>query len=376
MTALVAPLLILSLPSLAWKKRLITIRNLILCAIPAILLLAYTVKTTRSDLKNTKQSSVNEAVNESFLDSFGAHAIDYLTSDIRHGDWDWNPLRRKLNNIVLNNWDNSNPHERTNGIRWIILGAFIIALFSLKRSKRILYDKDQQHLFVLFFGLTVLGFIFSLPLYATKIAGISVSPVALLHYIVPEFRITNRFGVIVSFGILGVVGMCVNEIFQEKKLSARRKAVLGVLFSLMVVGDFPPVLPVKMTTLADPPQELLEPHCGYGIYLTKSVLAGNLLPYYQLLGTLRATDCKILNHPGLGSDVEGIQRQFTDSKRQNHFLKCTNTRWILADERDPFPHFKDICTGNGGTLPESNLCLLKMDKLLPIAKNISDCFTE
>jgi hypothetical protein len=287
-----------------------------------------------------------------FLRAFASHPIDYFAGDTGIGASDWNPLRKEVSRALIEDVKkgNGNFHERTNGIRWGVLGLFFFGLFLLLR-KSASPPPAWLSANVKYFALLALaGFALSLP---PDFLGPVIMPSAWLHALVAQFRVPSRAGVFAHFGALAAAAFVLvhlvyraagtpqaerkRESKKEKKnksdapaisaadaanapdgaavvwhaikwqpkdsLWARRFA-LPFVIPLLAVVDFPPFMNDMPVWPVMPAYEKLtgrgsEP-CGYGMYFPYVSPQHELLEMYTFVQRMRGTQCRILN----GAQVE------------------------------------------------------------------------
>jgi hypothetical protein len=128
--------------------------------LPAILFLGFNYKfTVPSDVKmavaESYPSSGKAAEGEThpYLTYYASKPIDYLTGDLSLvWNFTFNPLLEGLTQHVVETLDSGNTHERSNGIRWVLIALAVFSLVNLLRRKYSLQDsvgRNTSYFFVL-----------------------------------------------------------------------------------------------------------------------------------------------------------------------------------------------------------------------------------
>src|SRR5690606_19257382 len=98
-----------------------------------------------------------------FVMTYASRAIDYLGGDTGLGSRDLNPARSLVTSHIFENLEGSNPHERANGIRWILLFVgFIVCYYLVSEKRRKLLDQGSIYYFIFFLAFAAFGFWLSL----------------------------------------------------------------------------------------------------------------------------------------------------------------------------------------------------------------------
>lgn len=261
-----------------------------LAALPAALLVAWTALGALPPGMDAAASPVlapNAQVNRAFLNGFGAHPVDFFTGDVKLGTRDLNPLRGALTASVRRH-PVSNPHERSNGIRWTLL-----ALAAALLARRLRAEPQDAFLRVPGVALAVVGFACALPPDVLELGGVALGPSQLVHLLVPQFRVPARFGLVVYAGVWLLAGVALQALRQRHAHLAALAAALAVVEYAPLDGLLmQPVLPAR-TSLYGPGRP-----CGRGMlipYLSNNPPYAQALAFYGLQQSLRGSDCQLVN---------------------------------------------------------------------------------
>lgn len=307
-----------------------------------------------------------------FLTTYAARPIDYLAGDLSlaQGPRDLNPLRGSLNEYILSHLDNSNPHERSNGIRWTLLLLAALALLSTVRRKSSL----RIHLLWLF-ALTAFGFWLSL---SPQSPVPALSPSYWLQSLVSQVRVPSRAGVIVHFAILLIVGMWLTATEAKGKWDRwdrwHRYLLWPAVFPLLMLLDYPPLVQdVPMAKVRPAYQELQRPKgaCGVGMYFPFANHYYGSVLFYAALQQLRGTDCTILNSttdpvqlqllterfPPVIGFIEALDKNFVIVDQMQRLARCVPLSWIAFDPVVPAGWRERLCRQLGWRMHPDLTCV-------------------
>jgi hypothetical protein len=283
--------------------------------LPALLLMGWTL------LAKTPPDFVGGKVREpqpdfQYVQRYGARPVDYLTGALLTTPSEWNPLRAGLNRGVWADWDGSNPVERSNGIRWLVLLAAAVAFGRGLRGR--LGESDQKLVgFFALYGLMMLAC--SLP------PGLGPSEWAFRW--IPNLRVPSRFGPAVHFAALMLAGVALQGVLaarssrgvQGRRRKAGQRATSGALsgaisgglrgaasgssrslaraawlLPVLVVLEWPPAAAVRMDSVRPPLGEavLSDGSCGAGVsFPIFDVYGADMREHLLLVQRLRQTPC-------------------------------------------------------------------------------------
>lgn len=361
----------------AWKK--VSLR-LIGAAIPAILFLVFNLTfTIPSNVRMSAQNAIPETGKTAdgglhkFLFYYAAHPIDYLTGDLsleRKAN-DLNPLRFLINDYVLSNMTESNPHERTNGIRWSILliSIGLVVALLLKKVPRTNFETRNIFFFAIF---AAFAFWLSLP---PDWPFANIGPSGWLYRLVPQIRVTNRAGILTHFSLLMIVGYFFASSFQTRW---KKYLLIPAVFPTLMILDYPPLIQnMPMATIENvysslPPSPQT---CGVGIYLPY-ISSWTDVAFYHFRQRLRGTDCWTLNSMGgapqqyltdrFPPTVDFVQAadrvpQIRDSLIQ--LVNCVPLSWIVFDGSLSPIWAQAVCSELGWKLNPDRTCTAPAFKL-------------
>lgn len=306
-----------------------------------------------------------------FTQTYSASPIDYLTADISWGLKDWNPLRGQLSAYALEDAiRTSNPHERTNGIRWPVLFLALFVIYYVFKNK--LNDNWAREIKI-FAWLGLVGFLLSMP---PKWGDLLIGPSALLHLLVGQFRVPSRAGVVVLFSFVLIAGYFVHYLPKLNGFHRFKKLIaIPGLVILIVLFDMPPMLNTSPIAQILPVQKVLsdlKDNCGVGMYFPYVSNTYGLSEYYYFLQRLRSTECRPLNagnatkrdifllqNFALTQDLIG-QIQKNDGGLKQRLAKiaqCSGLNWIMFDPRMPPEWEKSMCQQLGWKMADDQVCL-------------------
>jgi hypothetical protein len=371
-----------------------SLKRLGIAVIPAVLWLLFSVTHPIPQVHSTSSSpypNSGEApqgyVYHPFLDWFGAHPIDYFTGDVGVGVEDSNPIREDLNRYVYANPLSSNAHERANGIRWSLWCLAFLAIMSLKFKKNIWDAQDKKLIyFFIMFGI----FSFFLSLSPNKDLYF-LSPAIWLNKLVSQIRVPNRAGMGVHFSIIMISGIFLKNVLNNIKL-LKTKRWINLIFPLIIILDFPPMnLPVPMSPVLPPYQELVEAksNCGFGIQYPYSSgqIAQNQSNYF--VQRLRGTRCSvatsttstfvlsaIASKMGLTSQFLADVEKGDENKIQQlkNFAECVPLSWVVFYDGMTIKTQQQICNKLGWTLKSQGVCR-SLDLNKPLINHPDKCIS-
>lgn len=388
------------------------ISRLSIASLPAIFLVAWSfLKPIPSQFVNpnvtlrplTGQTAPNQDLHP-FLNTFGARAVDFISGDIAIGASDLNPIRGAINQAIYKNqFDGSNPHERANGIRWV-LWAMVIYGFSLwlpKASREQFFSSISQPWVIFFSALTLFSFWMSLSPNAFGISALM--PATWFFNLVSQYRVPSRGGVFVHFGVIALAGIFASHLIyklSKKKEGSKKKTetpthdsflqlsygpgtsswqkrlTLPVVLPLLVLLDSPPAwnkMPVAPITpqLASLVESGSEDNCGLGMYFPYVSHTYALKEMYYFMQALRGSKCDYLNraqNDSLNQKLLGrfaLHPQVMQAIEQNNpafqngllsFANCVSLEWLAFDEKVPRSWQSDTCNKLGWKLDEQGVC--------------------
>ena len=291
---------------------------------------------------------------ELFMNVYAAKPIDYLGFDMKHGTADWNPIRERINESILADIGQSNEHERSHGIRWslLLLAAWAaVASFRKRRSAKIELDTTDRRLIGLFLGIAVFSFWTSLAPDSLELFGIRWSPFLLINQAFRQFRVPSRFSICVEFSVIAICGIYlrrVHDFINRKKAPIKSKwQVAWMLLPLVMVFDYPPLLPIRTYPVLAPltVEETTGSGCGTGMYFPYfSGISMEITTFYHGLQILRGTDCRVINLPGSDDRNSTLLGAFSPpvyqhavkdpvgsakmSETLENYARCSSLDWI------------------------------------------------
>lgn len=341
-------------------------KRLILAALPALALLAWCfIKPLPTDLVTAgaapKPPSGETEGGEPhlFLNRYAARSIDYFTGDIALGTADINPLRAMLTEHALTNLGGSNPHERANGVRWLIWLMVVIALARTTKDNR----ASQAALVMM----GAFAFWLSMP---------PPGPSYWLYSTVSQIRVPSRAGIFVHFAAILVAGQAAR--------TWNKKVLLALPFLFLL--ELPPGLQsMRISRVRPALTSLAGDNCGAGMYYP--YVAGNwgVLEDYHFLQELRGTRCGVINRqwPDAGSEkmyqAMGLSVPVLNAfnaqdpptfRRLNFVADCAGLSFIVFDPRTTTTARAKFCAEWGGQISEPRVCKKGPRALL---KNPAEC---
>lgn len=345
-----------------------SIGRLFVVALPALLLLLWTrtMPLSPSDARRAAAAQPDAALvakqADNYLHWYGAHAAHYLAGDVVFGDRDVNPWRKAITSAIRAHRDN--PHEQTNGIRWIAIacsGALAIVT-TQKRLRRSLTADEKR---VAIFGLAVgaAAFFLSFSPQAIRYYDTEIGPSKYFAKVFPQFRVSNRMGLLVHFAALLCTGTFVSA-FVRRSRSSWRMPIGGALFAI-VLFEYLPLHGVVMSRIP-PAWTELQPKsgpCGTGLQVPYASWDANEGRYYRAQSEVRGTTCKII-HGGYLTPQDARMRvalsdiAFTpaDRERSVAFARCTRASWAQFSSETPDDFKRAYCADLGWTFVRPDAC--------------------
>ncbi|MGE0762278.1 MAG: hypothetical protein AB7N80_03260 [Bdellovibrionales bacterium] len=329
-----------------------------------------------------------------FLTRFATHPVDYFTGELATGPNDVNPVRGWLTAQAHSHLGESNQHERTNGIRWLIWLAFAAAIWALtENTRKQMWSATERKTIWLFIAFSGFCMWLSFAPDALPIPG----PSAWLYALMSQFRVPSRAGVFANFGILMVAGFFLHAWLdrsgtvtakakgkKEKTSSAttnvlwpklKNKLILGGVLPLLALIELPPLLnELPVSRIVPQRQDLADgKDCGYGMYYPYVSGTWGLLEYYYFLQSMRGSQCKIINSatdtvsdrnrrlmqimPLHEKYLHFIQQNPTAAKAQlAHLAQCLPMDWIVFDPKVAKSFMTQVCNELGFEQTSSDTC--------------------
>jgi hypothetical protein len=323
-----------------------------------------------------------------FLNIYAAHPIDYLAGDIalQPLPLDINPLRVWISGYIVTSLNPSNPlssntHERTNGIRWIILLLAAFSLYGIRRAS----DK-RLTLFFCAFG----AFSFLLSLSPESTFGI-LTPSAWIYKMVSQVRVPSRAGVQVHFALLMLVGFWLSYpgLAGTRTAKLKRFLLLPAVFPLLMLIDYPPFLQNVPMVPMRPRYAALQRDkgaCGAGMYFPFVSNSQLSVLYYQFLQQLRGTDCVTLDStsdvknlyllgarfPATMDFLTGLDKNLVAADQLNRLARCVPLSFIAFDPHVPEGWRQKVCGQMGWTLNPDLTCV-SPQKGQPLQRMPDEC---
>ncbi|MGE0528414.1 MAG: hypothetical protein AB7G93_16635 [Bdellovibrionales bacterium] len=334
-----------------------------------------------------------------FLSIYAARPVDFVSGDVSLGTADLNPLRSQISTYVLTHLENSNSHERANGIRWIIwalgLAMVVSALCPARRPNTRFpeaapLDVQDPHewetrrlaRFFLVFG--IFGFALSLPPLAE---APWISPSYWLHLLVSQIRVPSRAGILVHFSLLMLTGLYLSR--PRSSLLVRILRFPAVLPLLMVL-ELPPLLQSPPMAPLRPRVEALQRTrgpCGTGMYFpfVSSDWYGGTL--YHAVQRLRGTDCLMLNLMSSEEDLRTLLQRFPLNPQTlqridkndalleadlRRIIRCVPLTWIVFDDHTPLLWRERFCRSLGWSINPDLSCVAP-DQTPPFRNHPARC---
>ncbi|MGE4132954.1 MAG: hypothetical protein AB7F86_15035 [Bdellovibrionales bacterium] len=345
--------------------------RLITAIVPAMILLGWSFfMATPPGAKITSEESKNYGVLEQydvhpFMNIFCAHPVDYLAGDIslEQNGVDWNPLRDVINSSILSNLGDSNPHERTNGIRWTILIIALLAVAHLAFKCKDFSGAEKRNL-LFFLGFAAFTFWLSL---APDIPALGWSPSYWQAKIFPRVRVPSRAGVWTHFSLLMIVG-----IYLHHSTNWLRYLTLPGALLALVVLDYPPIQKMPMAPVLPAYEALNRSHgaCGTGMAFPFTNPQYTSVAHYYFAQRMRGSDCPNLNSLQEPENILAITKYFPPSpqylqalsyrkeevEKLESFARCIPLSWIVFQEGTPVPFAVEVCKRLGFNLSSDGVC--------------------
>lgn len=387
-----------------WKK---AVARLLMALIPSIGFLAFNyLKPMPNDPRIKAEQAIpkggdtKDGSTHPFLRYFAARPFDYLAGDIAMGTSDLNPIRSLISESILNNLDNSNPHERSNGIRWIFILVSGFAIFMFFK-KKFATEGPLRTQMIFFMGFALFTFWLSL---SPDVPFANSGPSLWLYSLMSQVRVSSRAGIWVHFALLIITGLYLNQFsLNQKKASDKKKKVsdepppkfikwllIPTVLPGIVLLELPPLLqPMPMAPVRPRIEQLQLPSgkCGAGMYFPFVSPQWSLREHYHFLQRMRGSECVLYNswldparnemimrrfglHPQI---IEAIQRN--DPRLLNgleSLVRCAPLTWLFFDERVPLPWQNQACQRLGWTLYPNGACVAP-DPSTPMVKPPEQC---
>jgi len=344
--------------------------RLVLAGSPAFFFLLFTriMPVSPADAARLASSEVSAAdVRETannFLRVYGARAEDYVGGDVRFGDRDILPWRSAVTRKIRAS-TGGDYHERTNGIRWTVLGAdVVLAIIVSKRGLRRRLHLEERKLAIFACLLGATAFFTSLSPQAIRFQDIEVGPALLIARLIPAFRVPSRVGVLVAFAATLGAGVVFTRLWSHAR-SGRRRVFVGISLLTLIVVEYLPLHPVMLAPVspAHPPLPPSGGECGAGITVPYVTWNANETDYYKAFTELRGSSCKIVHSPYQGAEEHALIQTLSkdtfgteDLSRAVSFARCTRASWVMFRLNVPETFKKDFCTEMGWSFVISNAC--------------------
>ena len=354
-----------------------SIKRLPLALLPAFVWLTFSVThPTPSIYKNNNSSfpktgEVPQGYSyHPYLDIFSSHPIDFFTGDVGIGTLDINPFRQYLNEYVYEHGEGSNPHERTNGIRWSLWILSTAAFISFMFKNKFIWNENDKKLVKYFLLFGMFCFVLSMSPFKSLF---ELSPSYWLSKFVSQIRVPNRAGVGVHFSTILISGIFLKNIIANIK-STKKIKWINFLFPIILLLDFPPLyLMMPMAPILPKYEELYNAgsECSYGMqfpYSSTQIASADLNYFMQ---RMRGTSCLIVNATkasasdqylasslGLTSSfiTELESGDFRKLSKLKYFVKCVPLSWIVIHEAVSLKTKEKICSQLGWTLKAQGIC--------------------
>lgn len=304
-----------------------------------------------------------------FLDWYAARPGDYLSGDLslESRGADWNPLRQMVNESILSDLGYGNAHERTNGIRWIILffAALAIASCALPHFREKFEPRERA--FILFFSI-FLAAAFWLSL-SPKMFSPWLSPAYWLHSVFSQVRVPSRAGIVVHFCSLILAGLLLNALARRSS----RGTWLIALFPVLVIADYPPVGEMPMAKMREAYTNLQRSSgaCEVGLYFPYIHPEYTSVAFYHFQQKLRGSDCQYLNgllspqrsqwlwqrFPATPEFVKSLPTNLTARIQLLKVARCVPLNFIVFAPAVPQDWAADVCRELGWALSPDGSCV-------------------
>lgn len=353
----------------------------LLAAIPAFALLAwsYKVPLPREATIGAPISVYPEADrkrNLMYLHDVGAHPIDYVGNDVKFGDLDVIPKRAEITRWIRTHMDSSHPQERSNGIRWSVLAAALVAIaIGFWSRPGTAQEKRGRQLRVLALVLAAYAFLFSLSPRGLVMYGEEYGPSLFANEIIPNFRVPSRFGPLVLLATLMLVGEFISHLVRRERRDAVQ-AIGWALASVTLVGSVVEYIPrssMQMATLRPALTELVRPDgtCGMGMFVPFATFD------YWAYEETRGTRCALV-YPTDETRATKLQRRYggdlsspANADRFLELVKCMGMDW-LSFRGSVSPGARDaICTQLGWEHTGPLTC--RSPSIAPVKRTLEQC---
>lgn len=328
-----------------------------LCAAPAIAITAFQFSHPLPPDVPIPASGIpvsDKVLAHRMVRAYGVEPWNYVTGDIKFGPYDALYPRQLVNEVVYTPDQSRNPHERSNGIRWLILIPLLVAgaIYPF-RKPRVAPSRQTQAWLVLAAGawLCALSPEF-FPALCEKF-----TPAMLINRLVPQFRVPSRIGPVFHFALLLLFGDLLSSCFQRRKPIA---SFLSFTVPLCIVLESAPVSPMLRSELLDvwPQLSRADGSCG----------AGFSLPFeeanYDIFEETRGTRCALVN-PLLSTEAEGLERAFGEDAFQDGlaaetlpaFVECMGLSWIRFGGPLAGGRAANLCHSLGWQMTSAKICV-------------------
>ena len=330
--------------------------RLIVAALPATLWLGWSLThplPASVDLKGEtalpRTGEMPSGVHHPFLWTYAARPLDYLGGDLAltGEDHEWFRPRAWINERTIADLGYGNAHERTNGIRYLILTLALIGFITARgRARRT----------ALVFGAFALASFWLSLNPDWPAAGFGIS--GWLQTFVSQVRVPSRAGIGVHFALLCVAGFTLTRAPRALKWLSW-PAVLPML----VVLEYPPVFSPMPIVAVRPAYAELNANGACGLGLLFPVVSDDVFPgiYYHFKQRLRGTGCTFVNAITRPDVARALQTQFPTSvesvrtleqnlvvvDRVTDLVRCARLNWIAFDPVTPARVREEICTRLG-----------------------------
>jgi hypothetical protein len=294
-----------------------------------------------------------------FLYSYAARPLDYFTGDVGIGIRDPNPLKQSMNTYLASErFFGSNPHERAQGVRWLLWGLGFAALVFLLPSQKAFWQAADRRL-VGFFAILGIG---SMWLSFSPDWGASLW----LHRLVSQFRVPNRAGIGVAFSLIMMSGLWLKAVMTKRQSWA---PYLGWVFVLGVLLEYPPGLQPMPVARVLPVYAALqgEDSCGLGMHYPYISANLGVFVYYYYLQRLRGSRCASVNGHAPGPfDTKAMLQLAPDNvisegaaahARLKRFVDCVPLTWVVFGYPLPLQQGREICQSWGWKWGADGVCV-------------------
>ncbi len=362
--------------------------RLVSAMLPAVLFLVFNltmpvpddVQLASSAIPKSGETRTGEI--HPFLTYFSAHPIDYISGDIAAGPKDLNPIRSAISSYVLSHLEKSNSHERSNGIRWIMIFLAASAIYYLFFKPDIFTPMQKSSLWI-FLGFSAVAFWLSLsPDFPFQGMGLS----GLQYKLISQIRVPSRAGIWVNFSVIMMAGIFIHSLCQKQNSTSKKKKIrkqkkqeekkslqaqadlprffkwmcIPSILPLIVFIELPPFLQNPTTSQVRPIYPLISniDNCGAGMHFPFTSPTFALRPHYHFLQRMRKSRCLILNqvfdpataqhilqrfayHPNLFKALK--ERPDAVATSLVNFARCLPMTWIVFDTQIPDNFSQKVC---------------------------------